>query len=66
MSLEFIKPQINSRRSGTAFRASHRTAWEDEMMHPLTLRAQIMRHMLNLAKDMASSDLFESRKKLEE
>ena len=36
------------------------------MMHPLTLRAQIMRHMLNLAKDMASSDLFESRKKLEE
>ena len=31
-----------------------------------TLQTEIMRHMLNLAKDMASSDLFESRKKLEE
>jgi hypothetical protein len=35
-------------------------------MHPLTLQSQIMRHMLNLAKDMASGDLLESRKKLEE
>ena len=25
-------------------------------MYPLTLQAQIMRHMLNLAKDMASGD----------
>jgi hypothetical protein len=32
-------------------------------MYPLTLQAQIMRHMLNLAKDMASGDLLESRKK---
>jgi hypothetical protein len=31
-----------------------------------TLQTEIMRHMLNLAKDMASGDLFESRKKLEE
>jgi len=30
-------------------------------MYPLTLQAQIMRHMLNLAKDMASGDLLESR-----
>ena len=35
-------------------------------MYPLTLQTQIMRHMLNLAKDMASGDLLESRKKLEE
>ena len=35
-------------------------------MYPLTLQAQIMRHMLNLAKDMASGDLLESRKNLEE
>ena len=35
-------------------------------MYPLTLQAQIMRHMLNLAKEMASGDLLESRKKLEE
>lgn len=35
-------------------------------MHPLTLQAEIMRHMLNLAKQMASGDLLESRKKLEE
>ena len=35
-------------------------------MYPLTLQSQIMRHMLNLAKDMASGDLLESRKKLEE
>jgi hypothetical protein len=35
-------------------------------MYPRTLQTQIMRHMLNLAKDMASGDLLESRKKLEE
>ncbi len=35
-------------------------------MHPLTLQAEIMRHMLNLARQMASGDLLESRKKLEE
>ena len=27
-----------------------------------TLQTEIMRHMLNLAKEMASGDLFESRK----
>jgi hypothetical protein len=35
-------------------------------MPPRTLKTEIMRHMLNLAKDMASGDLLESRKKLEE
>lgn len=35
-------------------------------MHPLTLQAEIMRHMLNLAKQMASGDLLESSKRLEE
>ena len=35
-------------------------------MYPLTLQTEIMRHMLNLAKHMASGDLFESHKKLEE
>ena len=28
-------------------------------MYPLTLQTEIMRHMLNLAKHMASGDLFE-------
>ena len=35
-------------------------------MYPLTLQTEIMRHMLNLAKHMASGDLFESRQKLAE
>jgi len=35
-------------------------------MYPFTLQTEIMRHMLNVAKHMASGDLFESRKKLEE
>jgi len=35
-------------------------------MYPLTLQAAIMRHMLNVAKQMASGDLLESRKQLEE
>src|SRR3974377_135857 len=42
------------------------TPWEEHIMYHLTLQAQIMRHMLNLAKEMASGDLLESRKKLEE
>jgi hypothetical protein len=35
-------------------------------MYPFTLQTEIMRHMLALAKDMATGDLLESRKKLEE
>jgi hypothetical protein len=35
-------------------------------MYPLTLQAAIMRHMLNLARQLASGDLLESREKLEE
>ena len=35
-------------------------------MYPFTLQTEIMRHMLNLTKHMASGDLLESRKKLEE
>lgn len=35
-------------------------------MHPFTLQAEITRHMLNLAKQMVSSDLLESRNRLQE
>src|SRR3974377_563977 len=43
-----------------------RTPLGGQSIYPPTLQAQIMRHMLNLAKEMASGDLLESRKKLEE
>ena len=49
------------RKRGTAL-----TPLGEHSMYHLTLQAQIMRHMLNLAKEMASGDLLESRKKLEE
>jgi hypothetical protein len=35
-------------------------------VHKFTLRAEITRHMLNLAKQMVSGDLLESRNKLQE
>jgi hypothetical protein len=35
-------------------------------MYPFTLQTEIMRHMLNVAKHMASGDLLESRRELEE